>query len=441
MSRTRRIQVARDESLSPSPPPMGSGGIRVVAGSTSGDRNVKKPPAYKIVRQPSPREFVKPVSIPEGPERGDMEEAGEPRVRDFAFPISTAAVGAGIGGTIRSRSGEGVRVSRGESSRASRGSRMERPHVEEVERRERSERRRECEREVKDGYERRRSRSHRVRDEEYDDRLGERRNRRNSYASRNEEDFEVRRDHSPRQRNYGRDGERRRPRSASPPRGDQSEAKGKQNKRRDSESGIKDTLRKVLPFVPLVLGLMSTIGEPKGGWNQYIPEEKRKKSKVKKIAEDVFEEHHHKIPEDFPGHLHQHSPRSKSADRAYRSTKPRYSPSPTHREDRPRSKNRNTERHRGRSSHPVGNMREAFNSITPEAGSAHTTLTPSPPPRRRRSTRDRKVRGYDGADDEDFVVHSAETADGNAGESLEPYEISEPDSPILRGAAILPLRH
>jgi len=40
-------------------------------------------------------------------------------------------------------------------------------------------------------------------------------------------------------------------------------------------------LKKILPFVPRVLGLMSTIGELKGGWDQYNSEDKRKKSKVK----------------------------------------------------------------------------------------------------------------------------------------------------------------
>lgn len=165
---------------------------------------------------------------------------------------------------------------------------------------------------------------------------------------------------------------------------------------------------------------------------------------IPRMAEDAFDKHHHKIPEDFPRHLHQRSPRSKSADRAYRSTKPHYSPSPRRREDRHRSKNINNDKHRRGSAHPVGNMREAFNSITPEAGSAHTSPSPSPQPRRKRSTRDRsgrRVGGYDGADDEAFVVHSANTADGIAGETLKPYEISEPESPVLRSARTFPLHH
>ena len=70
--------------------------------------------------------------------------------------------------------------------------------------------------------------------------------------------------------------------SVSPPSRDRWNGKQDQKKRRDSEGGVGNMLKKILPFVPLVLGLMSTIGEPKGGWNQYIPEDKRKKSKVKK---------------------------------------------------------------------------------------------------------------------------------------------------------------
>ena len=166
--------------------------------------------------------------------------------------------------------------------------------------------------------------------------------------------------------------------------------------------------------------------------------------RILRMAEDAFDKHHHKIPEDFPRHLRQHSPRSKSADRAYRSTKPHYSPSPRLREDRHRSKNINNDKHRRGSAQPVGNMREAFNSITPEAGSAHTSPSPSPPPRRKRATRGRSGRrggGYDGADDETFVVHSANTVDGNAEETLKPYEISEPESPMLRSARISPLHH
>ena len=162
------------------------------------------------------------------------------------------------------------------------------------------------------------------------------------------------------------------------------------------------------------------------------------------MAEDAFDKHHHKIPEDFPRHLHQHSPRSKSAHRAYRSTKPHCSPSPPHRKDRHRSKNRNKDRYRESSAHYVGNMREAFNSIKPEAGSAQTSLSPSPPLRRKESTRDRsdrRARGYDGADDEELIVHSTETADDNAGEILKPYEISEPESPKLRSARTPPLHH
>ena len=130
MSQTRRrSQGARDESSSPSPPPLerGSGGVIVVAGATTGNGGVKDPPAYRVVRQPSPREYVRPVSMPEGPVRGDSDGIYETRVRDFAVPAAVA-VGAGVNSAARSRresrSG-GVRVSRGESSRDSRGSRRE----------------------------------------------------------------------------------------------------------------------------------------------------------------------------------------------------------------------------------------------------------------------------------------------------------------------------
>lgn len=96
-------------------------------------------------------------------------------------------------------------------------------------------------------------------------------------------------------------------------------------------------------------------------------------------------------------------------------------------------------------------MREAFNSTTPEAGSDYTrtTLTPSPSPRRRRSTATRDRRGparsfggYDGADDDDFVVHSAETEDGIDGhEVVRPCEVEEPEEMVLnlKGARTFPM--
>lgn len=130
MSQTRRSQGARDESLSPSPPrpERGSGGVRVVTGVTTGNGGVKDPPAYRVVRQPSPREYVRPVSMPDGPIRGDADGIYETRVRDFAVPAAAAAVRAGVNSAARSRresKSGGVRVSNGEPSRENRGSRRE----------------------------------------------------------------------------------------------------------------------------------------------------------------------------------------------------------------------------------------------------------------------------------------------------------------------------
>ena len=218
MSQTRsRSQGARNESLSPSPlaPVRGSGGVRVVPGSTAKNGGVKDPPAYRVVRQPSPREFVRPVSMPDGPVREDADGTYETRVRDFAVPAA-AAVGAGVGNAVRSRresrSG-GVRVSRGESLRDSRGSRRERMDSEtRIEMRERSERRKDHQKEERYENDRRRNRSHRGREEEFDDRRSDRRSRRNSYAARDEEDFDVRGDSNLRRRSSEPDGDKRRPR-------------------------------------------------------------------------------------------------------------------------------------------------------------------------------------------------------------------------------------
>ncbi|KAH6712396.1 hypothetical protein BKA61DRAFT_84777 [Leptodontidium sp. MPI-SDFR-AT-0119] len=443
----------REESLTPTPPPGGrivDGDIRVVPGSGGG----KEPVAYKVVRQPSAREFVARVSMPDG--------VGDVRSRDFEVPAAGAALRSSVGSASRagrrgSRNERVVRVSRGESmmEREDHGSRRAKWDDERSERRrdrEREdrigdERRRDREREDRIGDERRRSQSHRGREEAGDAIHGERgryreegdgenRIRRHSHAPRDEKNFEIRRDRGVRRRHSGQDEEKRRTRSVSPKRRDRS--KEKQRKRRDSESGIGSGLKKLLPLLPLVFGLMSTYGEPKGGWDQYIPEEKRKgKGELKKMAEDAFDKHHHKIPEEFPRHLHSHSPRSKSADRAYISTRPPRSPSPSRKQERTSQRNRN--RDRRASVRPVGNMQEAFNSITPEQGSAITTLTPSPPPRRRRSTREWRLGGYDGADDEDFVVYSAETQEGSGEEVTLPYEIYEPESPVLRGARTFPL--
>ncbi|KAG4422719.1 hypothetical protein IFR04_004197 [Cadophora malorum] len=219
MSQTRsRSQGARNESLSLSPPApvRGSGGVRVVPGSTAKNGGVKDPPAYRVVRQPSPREFLRPVSMPDGPVREDADGTYETRVREFAVPAAAATVGAGVGNAVRSRresrSG-GVRVSRGESLRDSRGSRRERMDSEtRIEMRERSERRKDHQKEERYENERRRNRSHRGREEEFDDRRSDRRSRRNSYAARDEEDFDVRGDRNLRRRSSEPDGDKRRPR-------------------------------------------------------------------------------------------------------------------------------------------------------------------------------------------------------------------------------------
>ncbi|KAG4441404.1 hypothetical protein IFR05_003091 [Cadophora sp. M221] len=384
MSQTRtksKGKGRREESLTSSPP-QGSrrrdGSIRVVLRSGNGE-----PVAYEVVRPPSMREFVAPVPIPDGPGRGmegDGEGEGKVRSRDFAVPVVGAAVGGGVGSTSRvgrrgiRREGD-VRVSRGESMRE-RGDCGSKGY-----------RRDECE--ERERHHRRRSQINREAKEEADSWHGEmrrqgegadedNRRRRRSYAPRDEEDFEVRRARSPGRPHSGRDGAKRRSRSVSPKHRDHS--KEKQRKRRDSEGGFGNGMKKLLPLLPLVFGLMSTYGEPKGGWNQYIPGEKRKgKGKLKK------------------------------------------------------------NRYQRESARPVGNMREGFNSITPEQGSAVTTLTPSPPPRRRRSTRDWRVGGYDGADDGDFVVYSAETIDGSVEDVTLPYEILEPESPVLRGARTFPM--
>ncbi|KAH7348483.1 hypothetical protein BKA65DRAFT_584208 [Rhexocercosporidium sp. MPI-PUGE-AT-0058] len=427
VSQSRR-KSGREESLTPSPPPMESGridgGIRVVAGSEN------EPNSYRVVKQPSVREFIR-ASITDAPVGRDLDKGGETRVRDFAAPIVAAAEGAGVASTARasrrgSRSVGDVKVSRGESMREKEGRgsrRVGRNNESGIELRERSERRS--------------SGSYRRRDIENDHRQGDRRRdrevegtenrrRRNRYTSTDEEDFEFRRDRSPRRRYSGREGDMHRSRSFLHQRRDRS--KEKQKKRRDSEGGLGNGFEKLLPLLPLAFRLMLTYGEPKGGWNQYIPEEQRKgKGKLKKTAEDVFDKHHHRIPEDFPRPLHSHSPRSKSVDRAYRFIRPQHSPSPSRREDGATSRSRDRYRDRAGSARPVGNMRHGFNSMTPAAGSVDTTLTRSPPPQRRRSTRDRswRIGGYDGVDDEDFVVYPAETSKRGVDEAVLPYDISE----------------
>ncbi|KAK0127263.1 hypothetical protein ONS96_006814 [Cadophora gregata f. sp. sojae] len=292
MSQTRsRSHGARDDSLTPSPPPRGREKMKVMVGYGNGIGNAREPPAYKVVRQPSPRNFVRPVAMPEGPARGDLDGADEIKARDSAVPVTGAAIGVGVGSANRSRRdrGEGgVRVSRGESMRQTKGSRRVRRSSEaEIEMREMGERWKEWDRKEINDYDGNRTRSHRGREERPDERHSDRRSRRRSYAPRDEEEFEARRHRSPRRRSSGQDEHRRRPRSVSPPRRDGSNDKHKQQKRRNSEGGIGNGLKKLFPFLPLVLGLMATVGEPKGGWDQYIPEDKRKKSKVKNGVREV----------------------------------------------------------------------------------------------------------------------------------------------------------
>ncbi|CZT48765.1 uncharacterized protein RSE6_09512 [Rhynchosporium secalis] len=529
MSRTRsQSRVGKKESLTP-PLPNTRGdddGIRIIAGDPDGRTNAKEPQAYRVVRQPSPRQFFRPVSMPFGPAEEEMDRAGdrnrETRTRDLARPMTGAAADVGVGSAMRTgRRGNvlqrDVRLSREESMGGYDGSRRTRQEIED-EMRERSERRRDRQKAQRPEYGRNRSQSHtHVSRREHEGRgYGERRRHENeegieedrhrhsrarrgeenfefgrgrveegiedgrsrrsydprgegnfevrrdraaedidggrprrSYDNRGEEDSQLRRDRSPKRRESVREDSKHRLRSVSHDRQDRSNDKEK--KRRNSESGesggLKAGLKKLVPLLPLVLGLMTTYAEPKGGWDQYIPEEKRKgKGKLKKMAEDVFDKHHHKIPEDFPRHIYNpSSKRSKSADRApHRSSHHhrRDSPSPPRRRETIRDHHRSSRRDSRRL---VGSDRQGYDGTTPEneSGDSDSVLTPSPPPRRHRSTRERRPGGYDGADDDDFVVYpdGGEKDDENVGveEIVRPYEISEPDVPILNGAKTFPM--
>ncbi|XMA20238.1 hypothetical protein WAI453_013029 [Rhynchosporium graminicola] len=522
MSRTRsQSRGGKKESLTPPLPNMrgDDDGIRIIAGDPDGRTNAKEPQAYRVVRQPSPRQFFRPVSMPFGPAEEEMDRAGdrnrETTTRDFARPMTGAAADVGVGSAVRTgRRGNvlqrDVRLSREESMGGYDGSRRTRQEIED-EMRERSERRESTR--VEDmvrGEDMKTKRVSRKTDidtavhaevkkvsnseevewkkvsrmgvldaatileakvtsksEEIEPRriltvdglgaamITEAKRTPNSgeIAVQNDEnlfekiqsiDYEGKAPQSIRSTSESRIKHQLTICSVSHDRQDRSNDKEK--KRRNSESGesggLKAGLKKLVPLLPLVLGLMTTYAEPKGGWDQYIPEEKRKgKGKLKKMAEDVFDKHHHKIPEDFPRHIYNpSSKRSKSADRApHRSSHHhrRDSPSPPRRRDTIRDHHRSSRRDSRRL---VGSDRQGYDGTTPEneSGDSDSVLTPSPPPRRHRSTRERRLGGYDGADDDDFVVYQdgGEKDDENV---VRRYEISEPDIPILNGAKTFPM--
>lgn len=286
----------REETALPSPAP-GPGdegeSIRVVASSQ------KQPemPAYRVVRQPSLMEFQRSLQMPEPMVSiGGTGSSERSPITDFVMPASAATVGSGVGGAVGSGRRGSVRASRGEpevggsrrtslresggredrgavaagEERRERRDESRRMQAEEVEDQRRSRSRRE--REERDG-DRRRDRNSRDREEE--DIEGRRRNR--SYEPRDEDQFEGRRHRSPGRGPSRRDRQRRHPRSVSPPRRENS--KGKKKERRKSTGG---GLSKYLSLLPLIFGLLHTYAEPDGGWEQYIPEDKREKGKLKK---------------------------------------------------------------------------------------------------------------------------------------------------------------
>ncbi|KAK6582272.1 hypothetical protein PZA11_004680 [Diplocarpon coronariae] len=362
---------------------------------------MSEPPAYRVV----PREFsasrmpaeervdmstsrdLDPTALPRTDEGGyrirSTRESRNSREADMSRPVSARNIGKsggakhredpGPGGELKGRGNEGRRARDEEEAMDRRDGQGHRgPDEENTQRRFKAR--------VSRGYEE----EHVVK------------RRHHSCNQRDEDGFDARRDRSPGRGPTHRDRDSRRPRSASPPPRERPRDHKKEQKNSEG-SGLK----KYLPLLPLVFGLLHTYAEPDGGWDQYIPEEKRKgKGKLKKMAEETFDKHHKKIPTSFH---RQHSPRPKSADRAYHSTR--------------RQGSDREERDRGGSAWlPSGSRGEQFESHTPQRGSRDSPPSSSSPPRRRHSTRDRgrdrgrMQGGYDGADDHDYCDYVRDTS-------------------------------
>ncbi|KAJ5039015.1 uncharacterized protein L3040_006687 [Drepanopeziza brunnea f. sp. 'multigermtubi'] len=451
-SRIRTPKRRRSRSVSAGPPLASGGrseGVRVVASNPA--VQIPNVASYRVVRPQSERpqsEMPRSGATSGLPSAAVLPDSYESicssdmstlpdivRPPDTDLPRTSGRYsGAGVAAAGIGRVGAAAAWSRRDSVRATRGSQEAKtsrpaamrsgrgPENEEDSSKEIRRPRRKQSRRVKDEDDiegQRRSQSRRDREDrgmgrggvrvrrgrEDEDDIEDRRRRR-SYDARDEDEFEVRRDHSPRRvRSLSRDGsleiessrrdrERRRPRSVSPR--PQERSKDKKKEPRKSESG---GWHKYLPLLPLVFGLVHTYAEPDGGWEQFIPEEKRKgKGKLKQLAEEQFDKHHKKIPMSF--RRHDNATRSKSSDRAYDSTRRRDS----NREER--------DGKRTRSIRPptYSPAREPFSSTAPEPGST-LSPSPSPPPRRRQSTRDHERRrsgrhGFDGADDDGYVDYA-----------------------------------
>lgn len=87
-----------------------------------------------------------------------------------------------------------------------------------------------------------------------------------------------RRDESPRRESFDR--EQRRPRSVSP---SLPAAKSSKDRERERKKSQYSGWAKWLSLIPLIFEIVEVYAEPDGGWEQYIPKEKRKgKGKMKK---------------------------------------------------------------------------------------------------------------------------------------------------------------
>ncbi|PBP27010.1 hypothetical protein BUE80_DR001988 [Diplocarpon rosae] len=387
----------RLESLRPSPLPPArrrSGGISIVASTPA----QSEPPAYRVISRnrsasrPPPEEMVGMKSsqaldlksLPRTAEGGYRRSTRESRIPpevDTSRPVSARNSVRSGGAKYRDDPGsERERREQGDESRWARDDEEaeDRHHIQG--------RRAPDEEDTQRRFTARVSRGHE--EEDVADR------RRHSYDQRGEDDFQARRERSPGRGPSRRDRDRRRPRSVSPPPRERPSDQKKEAKKSEG-SGLK----KYLPLLPLVFGLMHTYAEPDGGWDQFIPEEKRKgKGKLKKMAEETFDKHHKKIPTSFH---RQHSPRPQSADRAHHST---------HRQRSDRG-----DRDRGGSARlPRGGRREQFDRLATQRGSYASPPSSSSSPRRRNSTRDqgkergrrRHGGGYDGADDDEYIDYS-----------------------------------
>ncbi|OWO99046.1 hypothetical protein B2J93_6623 [Marssonina coronariae] len=279
-----RIGTPRRENpeiLSTSSPPPSrrrSGSIKIVASAPV----MSEPPAYRVV----PREFsasrmpaeervdmstsrdLDPTALPRTDEGGyrtrSTRESRNSREADISRPVSARNIGKsggakhredpGPGGELKGRENEGRRArDEGEAMDRRDGQGHRGPDEENTQRRFKAR--------VSRGYEE----EHAVK------------RRHHSCNQRDEDGFDARRDRSPGRGPTHRDRDRRRPRSASPPPRERPRDHKKEQKNSEG-SGLK----KYLPLLPLVFGLLHTYAEPDGGWDQYIPEEKRKgKGKLK----------------------------------------------------------------------------------------------------------------------------------------------------------------